>query len=66
MKKRLLQIKSVLLFSIFFLLFIAMSMAGMTQTLTLDQADLDYAPGETVYITGTGWAAGEEVILQSF
>ncbi|WP_140485967.1 MBG domain-containing protein [Flavobacterium sp. GSA192] len=34
------------------------------QTVTLDQADLDYAPGETVVITGTGWHSGETVALQ--
>ncbi|RVT71083.1 hypothetical protein EOD40_17590, partial [Flavobacterium sufflavum] len=34
------------------------------QTVTLDQADLDYAPGETVIITGTGWHPGEIVGLQ--
>jgi len=33
-------------------------------TVTLDQADLDYAPGETVYITGSGWKPGEEVTLE--
>jgi hypothetical protein len=33
-------------------------------TVTLDQADLDYAPGETVYITGTGWHPGETVTLE--
>ncbi|HTG67139.1 MAG TPA: MBG domain-containing protein, partial [Flavobacterium sp.] len=33
-------------------------------TVTLDQADLDYAPGETVVITGTGWHSGETVALQ--
>ncbi|WP_319502998.1 hypothetical protein [uncultured Draconibacterium sp.] len=37
--------------------------AGFGQTLSLDQADLDYAPGETVYITGTGWHANEVVSL---
>ncbi len=34
------------------------------QTVTLDQADLDYAPGETVYITGSGWHPGETVMLE--
>ncbi|MCI4444061.1 MAG: hypothetical protein JHC39_11230, partial [Lentimicrobium sp.] len=33
-------------------------------TVTLDQADLDYAPGETVYITGSGWHPGETVTLE--
>ncbi|MBA4318422.1 MAG: hypothetical protein C0412_08480, partial [Flavobacterium sp.] len=33
-------------------------------TVTLDQTDLDYAPGETVYITGTGWKPGELVTLE--
>ncbi|HSD14986.1 MAG TPA: T9SS type A sorting domain-containing protein [Flavobacterium sp.] len=34
------------------------------QTVTLDQADLDYAPGETVYITGTGWQPNEVINLR--
>ncbi len=36
---------------------------SFAQEVTLDQADLDYAPGETVYITGTGWEPGEEISL---
>jgi hypothetical protein len=49
---------------IFFIanMFLANGILG--QTVTLDQADLDYAPGETVYITGTGWQPGETVTLQ--
>ncbi len=33
-------------------------------SVSLDQADLDYAPGETVYITGTGWQPGETITLE--
>ncbi|HCY41046.1 MAG TPA: hypothetical protein DHV48_06775, partial [Prolixibacteraceae bacterium] len=46
-----------------FLLLMAMSMVGTAQTLTLDQADMDYAPGETVYITGSDFEPGETVSL---
>ena len=48
------------------LLFVLMAGVSATlsaQTVTLDQADLDYAPGETVGITGTGWLPGETVTL---
>lgn len=38
---------------------------SFAQEVTLDQADLDYAPGETVYITGTGWEPGEEIDRKS-
>ncbi|SDJ61579.1 Ig-like domain (group 2), partial [Flavobacterium glycines] len=34
------------------------------QIVMLDQADLDYAPGETVHITGSGWQPGETVMLE--
>jgi len=63
MKKLLLRLKSVFLLPMLFLLLMAMSMVGIAQTVTLDQADLDYAPGETVGITGTGWQPGETVTL---
>ena len=53
-----LRLKSVIL-PIFMLLFMAMSMLGMTQTVTTDKAD--YLPGEKVIVTGTGWLAGETV-----
>ncbi len=45
-------------------LFFSMAAFGQEPTVTLDQADLDYAPGETVYITGTGWKPGEIVTLE--
>src|SRR5690554_29667 len=49
-----------------FMLLSVMSYAQETQTVynpvvTTDK--LDYAPGETVYITGSRWHAGEEVSL---
>ncbi|MBN2634983.1 MAG: hypothetical protein JXR61_01850, partial [Prolixibacteraceae bacterium] len=37
--------------------------AGFAQTVTLSTDKLDYAPGEIVYITGTGWLPGETVNL---
>ncbi|MGE5318369.1 MAG: hypothetical protein ACM3ME_10260, partial [Chloroflexota bacterium] len=47
------------------LLFLLLSVSTVSrgQTVTLDQADLDYAPGETVYITGEGWYPNEEITL---
>ncbi|MBA4277656.1 HYR domain-containing protein, partial [Flavobacterium sp.] len=45
-------------------LFFSMAAFAQEPTVTLDQADLDYAPGETVYITGTGWKPGEIVTLE--
>jgi len=35
--------------------------AASAQSITTDKSD--YAPGETVIITGTGWMAGEQVIM---
>ncbi|HNX57180.1 MAG TPA: hypothetical protein PKO30_16415, partial [Prolixibacteraceae bacterium] len=63
MKNRLLRITNVLLLPILFLLLMAVSVNGRAQTVILDQADLDYAPGETVGITGGGWLPGETVTL---
>jgi hypothetical protein len=62
--KILLQTKHALLLSLFLVLLSAFSMATQAQVLSIDK--LDYAPGETVYISGTGWTAGEEVFLQVF
>jgi len=48
-------------------LFLFLLIAGFYSTIqaqTVEIDKLDYAPGETVYITGTGWASGEQVILQ--
>ncbi len=74
MKKRLLRFTNVLLLPLLFLLLMAVSMNGraddttsgssVTATISIDK--LDYAPGDKVYITGKGWTAGEEVILQVF
>jgi hypothetical protein len=36
------------------------------QTLTLDQADVNYAPDETVFITGTAIQAHECIIKETF
>ncbi|MEN9908875.1 MAG: hypothetical protein RLZZ540_2024, partial [Bacteroidota bacterium] len=53
-------------FLVFVFLIANMFLANVAfgQTVTLDQVDLDYAPGETVYITGTGWQPGETVGLE--
>ena len=61
MKKRLLRLKSMLLLPMLFLLLMAMSNNGKAQTVKTDK--LDYAPGDPVIITGTGWHANEEVSL---
>jgi len=45
------------------LILMAIGTVSQGQTVTLDQSDLDYAPGETVFITGTGWAPNEAVTL---
>jgi hypothetical protein len=45
-------------------LFFSNAAFGQEPSITLDQADLDYAPGETVYITGSGWKPGETVTLE--
>ena len=49
---------------VFFIASLLFSNISFGQTVLLDQADLDYAPGETVYITGFGWHPGETVILE--
>ena len=68
MKKRLLQIKSVLLFPIFFLLLMAMSMIGQAQVATqdetplvLDETSVTYLP--TVITNKTDYAPGETVTI---
>ena len=63
MKKRLLQIKNVLLLPMLFLLFMAMSMSGMAQNVTVTTNQDDYWPGEWVIITGTGWTSDAIVQL---
>ena len=52
-----------LLLPLLCLLLMAFSLTGQGQTVSLDQADLDYAPGETVYISGTEFGAGEVVTM---
>src|SRR5881628_3327043 len=37
--------------------------ASVTQSASVTTSKYDYAPGETVVITGTAWQAGETVIL---
>ncbi|MEL1241447.1 HYR domain-containing protein, partial [Flavobacterium flavipallidum] len=53
-----------LLFFVFFIANLLFVNTSFGQIVMLDQADLDYAPGETVYITGTGWHPGETVLLE--
>ncbi len=66
----LLRLKHVILLPMLFLLLMAMSMVGMAQTVTSTTTvakvwtdKSDYAPGETVTITGTGFVPGEGVVL---
>src|SRR5690242_7270383 len=40
------------------------SLTGFSQTATIKTDQLDYPPGSTVIITGTGWQPGETVTLQ--
>ncbi|WP_281225854.1 T9SS type A sorting domain-containing protein [Flavobacterium aquiphilum] len=61
---RLLLPKSPFLTFIFLIANLFFANASFGQTVSLDQADLDYAPGETVYITGTGWYPNEIINLQ--
>ncbi|PWA10431.1 hypothetical protein, partial [Flavobacterium laiguense] len=56
--------KSGFLTIVFFIANLVFANASFGQTVTLDQADLDYAPGETVSITGTGWQPNEVINLQ--
>ena len=42
-------------------LMLGFSSIGLTQTVATDK--LDYSPGETVMITGTGFQSGEQVVL---
>ncbi|MGN6540529.1 MAG: hypothetical protein ACTHKY_06940, partial [Ginsengibacter sp.] len=49
------------------LTFLAVTLANLTgfsQTATIKTDQLDYPPGSTVIITGTGWQPGETVTLQ--
>ncbi|SHH04527.1 hypothetical protein SAMN05443549_1131, partial [Flavobacterium fluvii] len=64
MKKILLKSRIVILVFVMANLFFSSTVFGQEPTVTLDQADLDYAPGETVGITGTGWKPGETVTLE--
>ncbi|KFC60419.1 hypothetical protein FEM08_07960 [Flavobacterium gilvum] len=56
--------KSPFLTFIFLIANLFFATVSFGQTVSLDQADLDYAPGETVYITGTGWHSNEIINLQ--
>jgi hypothetical protein len=56
--------KSGFLTIVFFIASLFFANVSFGQTVTLDQADLDYFPGETVYITGTGWQPNEVINLQ--
>lgn len=58
MKKFLLSSEQVRIFSLFFLTLIFTTF-GYSQTVITDKDD--YAPGEYVIITGSGWEAGEKV-----
>ena len=49
---------------VFFTASLLFANVSFGQIVMLDQADLDYAPGETVYITGSGWHPGETVMLE--
>ncbi|HEY3390579.1 MAG TPA: MBG domain-containing protein, partial [Prolixibacteraceae bacterium] len=53
---------SFLRFALLFLLLAGLTNVLSAQTLVIDKSD--YAPGETVQITGSGWHAGEVVTLQ--
>ena len=63
MKKLLLQLKSVLLLPILFLLLMAMSLVGTAQNVTISTDKDDYWPGEWVIMDGTGWISGDVVEL---
>ncbi|WP_188221624.1 MBG domain-containing protein, partial [Flavobacterium pokkalii] len=52
------------LFFVFLITNLLFANISFGQIVMLDQADLDYAPGETVYISGSGWQPGETVILE--
>ncbi|MBA4411005.1 MAG: hypothetical protein C0397_16470, partial [Odoribacter sp.] len=61
--KILLRLKSVLLLPMLFLLFMATSLTGMAQTVTVTTDKDDYYPGEWVIITGSGWQNDANVQL---
>ncbi|MBJ7880393.1 DUF11 domain-containing protein, partial [Gelidibacter salicanalis] len=47
--------------SILFFTFFLASLSLLAQTVTTDK--LDYLPGETAYATGSGWLAGENIVI---
>ncbi|WP_139839225.1 YDG domain-containing protein, partial [Christiangramia flava] len=61
MKKILLSSEAVKMFFCTFLLTLIFSGFGYAQTVATDKDD--YAPGEYVIITGTGWTPGEKVVF---
>ena len=61
--KILLQLKSVVLLPMLFLLFMAMSTIGRAQTVTVTTDQDDYYPGQWVIITGSGWQNDVDVQL---
>lgn len=61
MRKRIFLRKQYILF-LSALLFLGFNNTGLGQTVTTDK--LDYAPGETVMITGTGFLPGETILLE--
>lgn len=61
MRKRIFLRKQYILF-LSALLFLGFNNTGLGQTVTTDK--LDYAPGETVMITGTGFLSNETIVLE--
>ncbi|HKJ41635.1 MAG TPA: hypothetical protein VKA27_06040, partial [Sunxiuqinia sp.] len=59
--KRLPRTKKLFGFLILTISFMMLCLIGMAQTVTTDK--LDYAPGEVVWISGSGWQPGEQVSL---
>lgn len=57
--------KAVLKFAVFVVMsFLLLSNSASAQTATVQTDLLDYPPGATAIITGSGWQAGETVTLQ--
>ncbi|WP_162174271.1 MBG domain-containing protein, partial [Flavobacterium daejeonense] len=52
------------LFFVFLITNLLFANISFGQIVILDQVDLDYAPGETVYISGSGWQPGETIMLE--